>query len=501
MNRRVSPVVKISSKKVPEKEIRTDALILPFFEDHGGTHYSEIDEAIGGLIRRAIGSKEFIGKQNQTTLLHVTAIPSARVLLVGLGKQPELTTERLRQAGGTAFSFLQKTGVPRVALSTRILDNHQRGFKASQKPSFYFMEGGLLSLYRFEKYKKPENGKEMKSVTLLGEGGDFPRQWLETTVSATVFARDLVNTPANEMTPTALETIARSFSDKRITVKTLEKKDAERVGMGAYLSVARGSAEPPKFIVIQYIGGKGSPLVLIGKSITFDSGGLSIKPSEGMEKMKYDMAGGAAVLAVMKAAAELEIPLHVVGVLPATENLPSGSASKPGDVVRTITGKTVEIITTDAEGRLILADAIGYALKYLKPRAIIDIATLTGACSVAFGNEAIAMMGNDGGLMEALKKASDETSERVWQMPLYEEYKEYLKSDVADLKNSGGRSGSLLAAGYFLKEFAGDLPWVHLDIAGTALTDKDKPYIPKGATGVGARLFLTFLKESYQCFL
>jgi leucyl aminopeptidase len=235
------------------------------------------------------------------------------------------------------------------------------------------------------------------------------------------------------------------------------------------------------------------PVVLIGKSITFDSGGISLKPSMGMEKMKYDMAGGAAVMGVMKAVSEMNLPLHVVAVLPATENLPGGSASKPGDVVKTIDGKTIEIISTDAEGRLALADAIGYSKK-LRPAAIIDIATLTGACSIALGNEAIAMFDNDDKLSDKMKKASDETGERVWQMPLYDEYKDYITSDIADLKNSAGRSGSLVTAGYFLKEFAGNTPWVHLDIASTAWTEKDRPYIPKGATGIGVRLLLQFLK-------
>jgi leucyl aminopeptidase len=278
-------------------------------------------------------------------------------------------------------------------------------------------------------------------------------------------------------------------------VKILERRDIEKEGMGAYLSVTKGSDEPLKFIVMEYSGGKGRPIVLIGKSVTFDSGGLDIKPGEGMERMKYDMAGGAVVLAVLKALAAMKLPVNVVGILPAVENLIGGSATRPGDVVKTITGKTVEIISTDAEGRLTLADAIGYAIKYKKPRAVIDIATLTGACSMAFGNEAIAMMGTDAELMDRLKAASEEVYERVWPMPLFDEYKEYLKSDIADIKNVGGRKGALASSACFLREFAGETPWVHLDIAGAAWSDKDRPYAPKGATGVGVRLLLNFLKE------
>jgi leucyl aminopeptidase len=296
------------------------------------------------------------------------------------------------------------------------------------------------------------------------------------------------------MTPTILAKAAKSLAGGRVGVKVFEKRDAERLGMGAYLSVARGSMEPPKFIVVNYRGGKGAAVALIGKSITFDSGGISIKPSEGMEKMKYDMAGGAVVLGVVKAASEMRLPVNLVGILPATENLPGGSASKPGDIVSSLSGKTIEIVNTDAEGRMVLADGIGY-VKKLKPRIIIDIATLTGACGVALGNEAIAMMGNESTVMEKLRTIGDEVYERVWQMPLYDEYLEYIKSDVAELKNSGGKTGSLVTAAYFLKEFAGDTPWVHLDIAGTAWTEKDKPYVPKGATGIGVRLLLNLLKE------
>jgi leucyl aminopeptidase len=234
--------------------------------------------------------------------------------------------------------------------------------------------------------------------------------------------------------------------------------------------------------------------VLIGKSITFDSGGLSLKPADGMEKMKYDMAGGAAVLGIFKAVSELKLPVHLIGILPATENVIGGAGSKPGDVVKAINGKTIEIISTDAEGRMTLADALGYSKRF-KPKAIVDIATLTGACSIALGNEAIAIMGSSRELIDKMIKSGHNTYERVWEMPLFEEYKEYLKSDIADLKNSGGRSGSLASAASFLAEFVGNIPWVHLDIAGTAWLEKEKPYAPKGASGIGVRLMLNFLKE------
>lgn len=496
----------ISIRNIPEETIKTDALVLPFFEEEPWDAYAGLDSIIGRLIKRTVDSGEFTAKHGQTTLLHVRNINAERLLLIGLGKRDIMTSEKIRQAGGKAFPFLREAGTADIAVSTRVLDTLQfsagGGFKAALRPVYYFLEGGLLSLYRFEKYKNEEdrnsrrkNGKEIKSATILGDDKDVPLKWLQTIVSASSVTRDLVNTPANDMTPSIMAQIAKSLSIKKLKVGILEKRDAEKEGMGVYLAVAKGSAEPPKFIVMEYKGGKGAPVVLVGKGITFDSGGLSLKPSDGMEKMKYDMAGAAAVLGVMKAASEQGLPINLVGLLPTTENLPGGGAVKPGDVVTSITGKTVEILNTDAEGRLVLADALGYGIKHFKPRAVIDIATLTGACLIAFGNEAIAMMGNDQGLMDKLKRASEETYERVWQMPLYEEYKDYLKSDIADIKNMGGRIGSLVTAAYFLKEFVGDTPWVHLDIAGTAFNERDKPYLAKGASGVGVRLLLNFLKE------
>jgi leucyl aminopeptidase len=485
--------VNISLKRIAEDQIETEALILPLFEDSFLDFYSSIDNKIGGIIKKVIESKEFQAKSNQITLLHVTNIKPERILLVGLGKISDLTSERLRQAGGRSLSFLSNTGLKDVAISTLLFDEISL-IKAKNIPIYYFLEGGLLGLYRFKRYKKNENFKDIKNITILSDK-EMDLQFLKVIVDSVNFVKDLINSPSNDLTPTTLSSIAKSLSNEKINIKILDKEDIEREGMGAYFSVLKGSDEPPMFIIVEYRGGHNDPVILIGKSITFDSGGISLKPAEGMEKMKYDMAGGAVVLGVIKAVSDLNIPLTVVGILPATENLPSGKASRPGDIVKSITGKTIEIVNTDAEGRLCLADAIGYALKYYKPSFIIDIATLTGACSIALGHEAIAMMGNNRELIDKMKAASDETYERVWEMPLYDEYKDYLKSDSADIKNSGGKNGSLVTAAYFLKEFVGDTPWIHLDIASTAWNDKDKPYMQKGATGIGLRLILNFLKE------
>lgn len=495
--------MEILVRNVAEETIKAGALVLTLFENEPADIYAGLDLIIGKMIKMVIDSGEFSGKQNQLTLLHVRNINAGRILLTGLGKRQDFTSEKIRQAGGKAFSYLREIGISDVAVSNKTFVSAQKDLSASMKPVYYFMEGALLGLYKFEKYKKTQsreknfkdNSKQIKTAVILDEDKSLPLNYLQTVIAASSLAKDLVNTPANDMTPGSLSAVAKAMSGKKLKVRVLDRKEAEKEGMWSYLSVAKGSVEPPKFIVMEYSGGKGAPIVLIGKSITFDSGGISLKPADGMEKMKYDMAGGAAVAGIMHAVMELGLKLNIVGILPATENLPGGNATRPGDIVTSITGKTIEIQNTDAEGRLVLADAIGYAIKYYKPKAVIDIATLTGACSVALGNEAIAMMGNNTELMNKFKKASVETYERVWEMPLYEEYKDYLKSDVADIRNVGGRNGSLVTAGYFLKEFAGDTPWVHLDIASTAFNDKDKPYLSKGATGIGVRLVLDFLKE------
>ncbi|MFO0752172.1 MAG: leucyl aminopeptidase [Thermodesulfovibrionales bacterium] len=477
-------------KDAAEEAVKADGVILPFFEDSSPDRYAALDSLTGGLIRRVVADREFTGKQNQLSLLHVKNSNSGRILLAGMGKSADLSPERLRQTGGKALSYLQGLGLRDVAVAARRFREGNAAFPGKRSPEYYFAEGALLALYRFERYRKQENGQEARSLVLLGGDRNTPLKHLQATAAAVHFARDLVNTPSNDMTPSHLGVVAKGLAGKTVRVAVLGEKEIGKRGMGAYLAVARGSAQPPQFIILEYKGGKGNPIVLVGKSITFDSGGISIKPAEGMEKMKYDMSGGAAVLAVIKAAAEMSLPVNVTALLPAAENLPGGTAYRPGDVVRTLSGRTVEIISTDAEGRLALADALEYAVRYCRPKAMIDVATLTGACSVALGGEAIAMMGNDRHLMESLKGAAEETFERVWEMPLYDEYKEYLKSDIADLKNAGGRGGALVTAGYFLREFAGDTPWVHLDIAGTAWNDKEKPYAPKGASGIGVRLLL-----------
>jgi leucyl aminopeptidase len=479
----------IEIKDIRESDCPCDAVIFPFSEGEPGLYYdtnSSLSKHVGRFF-----SKEFHGKLNEVLLIPAPGhFKPRRLLLAGLGKKDEITEERIRQSGAKSAVYLRGMGMKKIAISTGLISS-------LNKSPAYFMEGALLGLYTFKKYVKENDSNGIEALLLISKPEKaFKKEilWTETVASSVCFTRDMINTPANDMTPSTLAKIALSLKSKNLLVKVLEKRDVKKLGMGCYLSVAKGSDEPPKFIVLEYRGAKGSPLVLIGKSITFDSGGLSLKPADGMEKMKYDMAGGAAVLGIFKAVSELKLQVDLLGILPATENLIGGSASRPGDVVKAINGKTVEIISTDAEGRMTLADAIGYAKRF-KPKAIIDIATLTGACSIAFGNVAIAMMGNDRELLEKIKKSGDNVYERVWEMPLFEEYKEYIRSDIADLKNTGGKSGALMSSGYFLSEFAGEVPWVHLDIAGTAWLEKERTYTPKGASGIGVRLILNLIKE------
>ena len=309
-------------------------------------------------------------------------------------------------------------------------------------------------------------------------------------------ARDLVNGPSNQVTPTLLAEKAEKISKEHgMELQVLEVSQAEAMGMGAFVAVAKGSQEPAKFIVLEYNKGKGfDTIALVGKGITFDSGGISLKPSEGMERMKDDMSGAAAVLGTMEAAARLQLPLHLVGIIPATENLPSGKAYKPGDVLKTLSGQTVEVISTDAEGRLVLCDALAYSLRY-QPKAILDLATLTGACVVALGDYVTGLMGNDEALFKRVEEASAKTGEKVWRLPLWDEYFDYLKSDTADFRNVGTRAAGAIIGGIFLSKFVEKTPWVHLDIAGPSNIEKERPYIPRGGTGVGVRLLVQMLRD------
>ncbi len=491
--------LKITGSTVRVMQIKTDLLILPMFEETAVNQNPDYDADIRKLVATIVKAGDFTGRHGQTLLLPAHAGRAARILLAGIGKQAEVTAERIRQAGAKAFRAVKSCSIQKIALDAGIFSELPEEKTGGETASFYFLEGGLLARYRFRKYRREDEEEAestVQAITILREKRTTDAQRLLVQVQANALARDLVLTPANELTPAALALAARAAVGKNVTVSILNKEAIAREGMAAFLAVAQGSRHEPKLIVMQYRGDKGAPIALVGKAITFDSGGLSLKPSDGMEKMKYDMAGAAAVIGTMQALSRLRVKQHVVAIIPACENLPGGGAFRPGDIIKSRSGKTIEIISTDAEGRLILADAIDYAITRFKPREVIDIATLTGACSIAFGHEAIALMSTSPDLVERLKRAGTATYERVWEMPLYEEFREYIKGTISDIKNAGGRKGSLISAGSFLREFVGDTHWAHLDIAGSAWIDKDKPYFAIGATGIGVRLLLELLKQN-----
>lgn len=459
-----------------------------------------LDRALGGALRKLVQSKEFEGKANEVLLYHTQgSVPAKRLVLVGLGKKQEVTLETIRQAMGTAAKRVRqaKAGSFTVVLPTAIPAG-----MSSIEVTQAMVEGAILGSYHFTVYRTASADHAVEGMKILIPQKGQLKQVSEgvrrgvATAEATVFVRDLCNHPSNVLTPARVAEEAKAIAKaEKISIKILEQKEMERLGMGALLGVARGSQEPPKFIILEYNGAKKKderPVVLVGKTITFDTGGISLKPAENMEHMKADMTGGAEVLASIRAAARLKLPLRLISILPVAENMPGGRAMKPGDVVMTLSGKTVEVQNTDAEGRLILADGLAYAMRY-KPAALIDIATLTGACVVALGQFAIGMFGTDQALKEQVRMSGQKAGERVWEMPLWEEYFEQLKSDVADMRNIGGRGGGMITAALFLSKFVGDCPWVHLDIASTDWSERERAYIPKGPTAIGTRLLLQYL--------
>ena len=499
--------MKIQVRKGNLGEVLTQAAIMTHFEDDAslGGAAVKLDKKSGGLIGEIIGQGDFTGRLNRLCVIYARgSIQAKRIVLVGLGKRVDFSLERLRGAYSTAAQHIRSLNISEMSTT---LD-----FGTVNLPLDHMaeavVEGVILGLYQFTPFKTidRENIREISEFMIMDADEAAVKvirtaaKTAETIAGAVSFARDIVSAPANEMTPTDLANEARqSARGKNIQCKILEAEEIRALGMNALLGVAAGSDQPPKLIVMEYRGGKkSSPVIaLVGKGLTFDSGGISIKPSEKMDQMKSDMAGGAAVIAAVRAAADLGLPVNLVGIVPATENLPGGKAYKPGDILKTLSGQTVEVVTTDAEGRLILADALTYVGRY-KPAAIIDLATLTGACIVALGDHVIGMMGTDEELKREIRKAADLTGERVWELPLWEEYNELIKGDAADYKNSGGRAGGAITAAAFLEKFTGGYPWVHLDIAGPAWLTKEKPYIPKGASGVGVRILIQFLRNWYK---
>ncbi len=451
-------------------------------------------------------SKHFNGKKNEVDFLRFFSLGGySNIFLLGLGNPKKFSMEVARQGGAALFHAQKKEKVTKLAIQA---DSIFAGARPSEINLAVqaFCEGYLLASYEYKDLKKPESKPFiMEGVTFLGMKSAALVKATEKAVyltGAVNFARSLGDRPGNVLTPTEFSRLVERMAKERgIKCTILGRKEIEKEKMGLLLGVAQGSAEEPKLIVLEHMKGKKSdkPIALVGKGLTFDSGGISLKPADRMEEMKYDMMGAATVAGVFQALADLKVAKNVVGVIAATENMPGGRAQKPGDVQKSMTGKTVEIINTDAEGRLILADAMEYVQKYFAPQAMADFATLTGAVVVALGTVTTGIMGTHAGLIEAVKKASRETDERVWELPLYEEYEEDLKSATADIRNSGNREAGSSKAGMFLKFFVDStLPWVHFDIAGSAWHRKDINYHPtKGASGAMVRL-VTHWMENWQ---
>ena len=492
--------------------VRTPLLVLQHFQDDNEPlgAGAAVDEALGGLLSRLMGRGDFRGHQGETLVVYPAdpTFPADRILLVGVGKREDYAMQSLRKAVGSAVRQAERMRVQDMTLALGHLDRkseHMGGHFAARGA----VEGAVLAAWDYRDLKtQPEGDDEeevvrLSALTLLASDDDEAEEMRggadvgRIVAEGENLARELASKPGNIATPTHLADVARSIADEggmKLTV--LDRAAMVEEGMGGMLAVAAGSDEEPRFIVLEYngAGDEVAPVALVGKGVTFDSGGISIKPAQKMEEMKYDMSGAAAVLGAMQAVARLRPRVNVVALIPSTENLLNGRATKPGDVIRMLSGKTVEVINTDAEGRLILADALAYAQRF-KPQAMIDAATLTGAVVLALGHEAIGLMGNDGALMDAVRATGERTGERCWPLPLWDEFRKQIDSDVADIKNSGGRPGGTITAGWFLKEFVGEVPWVHLDIAGTAYRDEPAPYLRKGPTGVPTRLFIEWIRD------
>lgn len=461
----------------------------------------ELDEAAGGAVASVIQSEELTGKEGEIVFLHLAStqnkLKARRLLLIGVGEKNDYRMPQVSQFAGTATR--QSRGKNNRTLA--IVPRHEGDAVATARAA---TEGAIFSTYDLDKYKTVDlNEKGTDKLVIVADGAD--QGALEsgikegTIVGESVnFTRDLANEPGANMTPADMADRARDIANEfGLNVDVLDEARMEQEGMGSLLSVARGSELPGKLIVLKYTPAGGASednlIAFVGKGVTFDTGGISIKPSESMELMKYDMTGGATVLGIMRAVAQLKPSIPVLGVVPAAENMPSGKATKPGDVVRAMSGKTIEVINTDAEGRLILCDAICYAKK-LGAKRVVDMATLTGAVSIALGDVNAAILGNDQGLIDEVINRGKEVGEKFWQLPLDKEYSKQIKSDIADIKNVGGRKAGTITAAAFLKEFADDIAWAHLDIAGTAWADEPKPYRSKGPTGIAVRTLLNIVE-------
>lgn len=482
-------------------KVSADALIVNLFEGvkTPGGATGAVDQATGGLISRLIEQGEIKGKFSEMTVLYPCGLNVKKLVVVGLGASDKFTVEKARQVAGNAIKTAAKGEVKTVAT---IVHGAGIGGLCVEGCAQALAEGSLMATYVYDQLKSKKNESKLGELVVV-ENDQSKLAALEAGLKkgqimaeANNLARDLVNTPGNYMTPTHMAEAAQKIAaETGLDCAILEKADMEKLGMGSLLGVAQGSTQPPKMIVLRHAGNPGGEtLALVGKGLTFDSGGISLKPGAGMEGMKGDMAGGAAVLGAMQAIGQLKPKMNVLGVVPCSENMPDGSALKPGDVVRAMTGKTIEIISTDAEGRLILADGVAYA-ESQGATTIVDVATLTGACVVALGGIYSGIIANCDQLVEKIQAAAKRTGERYWRLPNDDDYKEQYKSLVADIKNTGGRGGGAITGGLIIGEFVNKAAWAHLDIAGASSTEADKGYQTKGATGIAVRTLAELAME------
>lgn len=463
-----------------------------------------LDEQSQGALSRAIAASRFEGKKDQVlTVLAPAGLAVNRVVLVGLGKAEAIDALAAQAFGGQGLAQVLTSGDAAVALACDAIDGMRIGAAEFAAHAAF---GARLRSYRFDKYftkEKKEDKPSVKKLTVLTDAAGAKAAFapLDKVADGVFLTRDVVSEPANVITPETLAEEAKKLAEIGIDVEVLGEKQMRKLGMGALLGVGQGSEKESQLVIMRWMGAKDQeapPLALIGKGVCFDSGGISIKPAAGMEEMKWDMAGAGAVIGAMKALAGRQARANVVGVVGLVENMPSGSAQRPGDVVTSMSGQTIEVINTDAEGRLVLADALWYAKERFKPKAMVDLATLTGAIIISLGNEYAGLFANDDRLAQVIETAGKAVGEAVWRLPMGDAYDKQLKSDIADMKNVGGREGGSITAAQFLKRFVGEVPWAHIDIAGTAWSKKDTPTCPKGATAFGVRLLDRLVAEHYE---
>ena len=501
--------VKSEIKKI--KDVKAEAVASIIFEEQAESKLQWLNTLFKGSIEVLIIAKDFKGASGETSLVYVNSDSrSKRLLVAGLGKSKEVTLEKLRNTYAAVAKKLNTLKLKSVGFELPDLTSIKGITNYSISDIVQAIgEGVFLTQYKYNKHITNDNYVPFEDVTFFTDSPKYAKEIGEAfkntriICDATILARDLGNEPSNFLTPVKFaEFVKKASSKANYSVSVFDEKKIKQLNMGGIIGVSQGSDNPPAFLILQYFGSTKSekPVVLVGKGVTFDSGGISLKPGPGMEAMKMDMCGAAAVVGAFEAVSRLKLKINLIGLIPVVENMPSGKAMKPGDIIKSYSGITIEVANTDAEGRLILADALDYAANY-KPKAVVDAATLTGAAVITFGHNVAGVMGTDTALIKKLFDAGEKTYERVWELPLYEEYEKLMKSEVADIKNIGAaRQAGTIMGGIFLKKFAAaKYPWAHVDIAGTAMVSTDiAEYIPKDATGFGVRLFVEFLKNFHS---